>query len=203
MIIAPTLHSIFQEWKSTWEYRDMNDKGQNWTQHWMHVWALHINMYLQNGWHLIPLAPKSKRPLEAYHWDVAKPLDQVRAMDFVRAGCNIGVVAGPSRLVILDFDEDTEFVGEDILSLTPTVRTPRGYQFFTKAPISKGGLERLRRKFPKMDTPRTGIMYALVPPSQSDALNDSDPNKHDYRVRLFVSSAEKPMGFSRFARIIA
>lgn len=200
-MIAPTLHDIFEQWKALPEKSE-----SSWTQHWEEVWARHISMYLSMKWHLIPLAPKSKQPLDHYKWDVAKPLDQVRAMDFVRTGCNIAVVAGPSGLVILDFDQEIAPELRDLIHLTPTVRTPRGYQFFTKSDQGHKQtfqvlVKRLKRRFPNMDTPRTDIMYALVPPSQSDLYNETE-ERHDYRVRLWVPGGrEEPMGFSRFVRI--
>lgn len=200
--IAPKISEVFEQWKAN-PYRDKI----TWTQHWENVWAQHIAMYLSMNWHLIPLAPKSKKPMQRFHWDVEKPLDQVRAMDFVRSGCNLAVVAGPSNLVILDFDSDIPPELRDMLHLTQTVRTPRGYQFFCKSDVGdkmtfQRYVRKLKRRFPNMDTPRTDIMYALVPPSQSDRNNEESENP-DYRVRLWVSHAENTMAFSRFVRIVA
>ena len=200
-MIAPTLHEIFEEWKKN------GDARTTWTLHWEHIWSEHIATYLSLGWHLMPIAPRSKKPLDHYKWDVAKPLDQVRALDFMRAGCNIAVVAGPSRLVILDFDSEIAPELHDMAHLTMTARTPRGYQFYTGADISLGGqlyaryVSRLKRRFPNMDSPRVNVMYALVPPSQSDR-NNEEGEKTDYRVRLWIPGApEKPIAFSRFVRI--
>ena len=208
-MMSPTLHDIFQQWKQTPRSDEMT-----WTDHWLNMWGLHIAMYINEGWHLIPIAPESKRPMERTHWNNDAPLDLIRANDFVRAGCNIAVVAKFSNLIIVESDQELMKLDfpRDGFNLTLTAKTPRGYAFFCKAPRGRPGpwkkraWQKLKRRW-GFDTMRDDVQYQLVPLSRTCVFDShggcNHPDKpHDYRVRTWISSVEHAMDFEQFTRVI-
>ena len=179
------------------------NNGERWGEHWLSMWTESITRCLSLRMHLIPLAHNSKHPLERTHWSLDKRLNLKRALDFIGTGCNIGVVAGPSRLVILDYDSEIPNSLTPAINLTLTVKTPRGHQFYTKEPFSPSAYKVLKKRFPKFDTPRAGMMYALIPYSSTctrDHEGGCDCEKHDYRLRTFLSGADAPIPFKDFVK---
>ncbi|MDH6111531.1 hypothetical protein P3T36_004685 [Kitasatospora sp. MAP12-15] len=59
---------------------------------------------IDRGWHVFPLLPGQKRPAVS-SWETRATVDQERARRcWSTGGYNVGIAAGPSRLVIVDLD---------------------------------------------------------------------------------------------------
>lgn len=64
------------------------------------------------GWHVFPLAPGRKTPA-VRHWETQATTNSGQISRWWRGGrCNIGIAAGPSRLVVVDLDRPNDL--EDV-----------------------------------------------------------------------------------------
>lgn len=184
---ARTETEIFTEFRS-----GHVEDGNRWVDHWRQRWMAEVDFWYSQGWYVIPLAKYSKRPLAGYRWSELGGLPKEQTLYYAGAGYNFAVMAGPSRLVILDYDSDS---GAPFDTGTLTMRTPKGYQYWCRMPgvgsdlwFAKWG-ESLRKV--GFDTPRAGAMYALVPLSRTCSRDrggrcDCHPHAHDFRIREWV-----------------
>ncbi|MEY9946255.1 bifunctional DNA primase/polymerase [Kitasatospora sp. GAS1066B] len=114
---------------------------------------------IDRGWHVFPLVPGEKRPAVT-SWEARATTDRRRAAQWWTAGrYNVGVAAGPSRLVVIDLDvpkhsqdrppagtptgvadgrdalaQLAEQAGQLFPDETYTVRTRRGLHLYFAAP---------------------------------------------------------------------
>lgn len=165
----------------------------------MEQWQKHIDFYFSKDWYIIPLSNKSKRPVAGVFWS-EKSLTKQEAEEHVREGGNLGVVAGKSGLVILDYDSHE--INPELLDLTLTCRSARGYLFFTREPFSSSLFEKLKANWSHWDVPRVDIMYAVLPLSITCTGEQKKHTckKHDYRIREFIDMSKKILYFRDFVR---
>jgi hypothetical protein len=210
---APSHEEVFQYFKR-------NSIGKTWREWWMEQWQKHIDFYFSKDWYIIPLSNKSKRPVAGVFWS-ERSLTKQEAEEHVREGGNLGVVAGKSGLVILDYDSHE--INPELLDLTLTCRSARGYLFFTREPFSSSLFEKLKAgtigvkgaqplgvkgtgvegtKPPGWDVPRVDIMYAVLPLSITCTGEQKKHTckKHDYRIREFIDMSKKILYFRDFVR---
>jgi hypothetical protein len=191
-MLVPTLNDLFARFKEA-------EAKITWTDYFRRLWADEISFYVRSGFHLIAIGKNAKVPVQGIAWKTAGRLTEEEALEFVSEGKNLAVVAGFSGLVILDVDEEIPDVGR----LTLTMRSPRGYAFFTRAPFDRELWRDFQARHPEFDAPRKDILYQLVPLSKT-CVNDHGENhrcrKHDYRVRQWIDRSVPIVPFSEFVK---
>lgn len=153
-----------------------------------------IQDYQARGFVLFPLPRHMKRPFKGHRWS-EEEWTYEGLLAHVDAGSNLALIAGASGVAVIDVDHAELPAGlARMVPQTLTMRTPRGWAFFVKPPVT--GMARLLRRFPQVDTPRVDVMYELVPPSVTCARCRSDPDaddyckgSHDWRFRVWASDA--------------
>lgn len=121
---------------------------------------------LSRGWHLVPVAPRSKRPLirDSSAKASADP-QQVAAWASGQEELNYAVALGPSGLAVVDIDSEhgeAELAGAllgDEVPVTPEARTSRGRHLYFRDP---GGLTKSAAG--GLDL-QVGTALAIIPPS--------------------------------------
>jgi len=110
---------------------------------------------IARGWHVHPLAPRTKQPITAHGKDDASTNEaQVRAWWTRTPNANIGIACGPSQLAVLDCDHglnsEEDFIAwrdRNALPITYTVRTGRrdsfGVQMYYGGPMPDVGAWKL------------------------------------------------------------
>ena len=183
IIEARTQAQTFEDYKRT------DAHLSTWKDWILSNWSVQVKAYESLGWWMIPLGRRSKKPQAGFSWN-AESLNAKEALDHAAHDGNIGVVAGPSRLVILDYDKKE--IPNKLLNVeTIKAITPRGYQFFTEEPFDGKKYETLKLAYPGLDSsPRVDIMYAVVPLSITCTGEKGSSHicqKHDYRIREWQS----------------
>ena len=193
---AMTLHDYFEKFRGT------GVRAMSWRDYWLLKWADVIDLYLNMGFFLIPLPKHSKVPFGKFNWTTGN-YGRDALLTHVKEGGNLAVVAGlcSPKLVLVDCDSPLVL---DDYPATMTMRSARGVQFFTKEPFDEVLGERLKKKFPDIDSFRTQIMYSLVPLSVTcfgDSGNGCSEkgHAHDWRVRDWLYRG-KLMSFRAFAK---
>lgn len=170
------------------------------------MWADEISFYMMNGFHLIAIAKNGKVPIQGTAWKTAGRLTEEEALEHISNGKNLAVVAGFSGLVILDLDEELPSNMGNPTHTTLTMRSPRGYAFFTRAPFDREAWQSFQERHPQFDAPRKDILYQLVPLSKT-CINDHGENhkckRHDYRVREWIDRDAPIIPFVEFVKTFA
>jgi hypothetical protein len=175
-----SLEGLFRYYKANYE-----KPGYRWRDYWRDAWTQELNWYCRLGWHIIPIAPREKKP--ATDTWVEEPLTFEQMRWYAAAGYNLAVVA--HRLCIIDVDTIERIPNQ--LFRTLAMRTPRGYAFFTKG-FNMELWEELREKYRGTftETPRTDIMYELVPLSVTcaDPRHGKEYHRpHVWKVRYWLN----------------
>ncbi len=191
-----TQAQLFEKFKA-------KDLRMSWGDYWEGICNRDLQLYYSLGWHLIPIAKHRKAPLRGEAWaEKEYSLHYQIALEMLCDGFNLGVVAGLSKLVLLDIDSELPGCLKTLALDTMLEKTPRGYCVFLAEPFDLKLWKRFAKKFPEFDNPRHGMMYALVPPSRT-CINDfrgmDNCTRHEFRVRDWLSAPTKPMPFKEFA----
>ena len=120
--------------------------------------------YVQNGFAVFPLIPRTKKPLTTHGFlDASKDPDQIRSWWTQWPNANVAIATGKvSGIFVIDIDG--EYPADwPPLDRALTVKTKRGYHYYYRYPESgipsKGGL-----KGKAVDIQSDG-KYVVVPPS--------------------------------------
>lgn len=175
------------------------DDGLRFREWWRRYWMDHLSEYFDLKWKLVPCGKYSKRPLAGFKWS-ERSLAYEEAVWYAAQGMNLAVVAGPSNLIVLDYDSEAV---KPFDTLTLTMRTPKGYQFYTCPPYDESLGARLKKR--GFDTPRAGMMFALIPLSRT-CVNDRGGScgclVHDFRYREWVNFGADPLPFRKVAKVL-
>lgn len=157
-VMARTISQIFDAWKS-----NPCTPSEKWRGHWSHLWADQLRAYLARGWRLIRIEPHGKGPALGIgtSWTEDRPtFDELLAWAVGKRG-NIAVVSEGSGVVILDYDHK-----ENPPSVPDALRisTPNGFAYVMN---SEARAKRISKRVPGFDHLRTGVMYELLPLSQT------------------------------------
>jgi Bifunctional DNA primase/polymerase, N-terminal len=191
----PTMHELFEAWKGT-------TTEANWHEHWVKLWTSEIDDALARGWVLIRIGHLSKRPIEK-GWQLLRSLTREEAIEgTTRLNQNLGVNAGASNLVLVDYDTEDLKLRTKLSMLTLTMRTPHGFQVFTKGPYDEESSRALDGVH-HFNTIRRGNMQSLIPVSQTCAIPSKGGNcehqgPHDPRIRQWVDRSAPVLGFREF-----
>src|SRR5947209_8406362 len=184
---------IFSEFKEK-----HTDDGLRWREHWRGLWTEAIDDYIHRGWGLILCGKYSKRPVAGFKWG-HDCLTRDQAIWYAGQGFNIAVYAG--EMLILDHDSG---VPSDTGTLT--MRTPKGYQYFTKGPYAHNdGRTTGRLADIGFDIIRSGTMYSLLPLSRTCTKDKGGtcnclPGKHDFRIREWLDPKAQVLPFRVVAK---
>lgn len=176
--------------------------GLRWREWWRRYWMDHIRDYFELGWKLLPCGKYSKRPLAGFKWS-ERDLGYEEAVWYAAQGMNLAVKAGPSGLAILDIDSLSR---KPFDTSTLTMKTPRGYQYFTQAPKQDPDERTLMKlQSAHFDMIRANVMYSLIPLSTTclyDRGGSCSCLVHDFRVREWVNFGASPQPFNSVVKEI-
>lgn len=174
------------------------EDGFRWREYWRDYYMDQLTFYYRQKWWVLPCGRFNKRPLSGWKWSSRK-LKLQEMIWYAAAGYNLAACAGPSDLVILDYD------APDVVEFNPhtlSMATPKGGQFWCRGPYDEKLGDQLKKV--GFDTPRHGIMYGLVPLSKTctrdKGMNGCDCKEHDFRIREWVDLEEPIAPFSEVAR---
>jgi len=125
--------------------------------------------YLANGWTIIGVGG-DKRPVGSWRvggWNRISPTSSRKKVSSKSAG--VGIVTGPSGLVIIDLDTPeamTEWVDRFGAITTRTAHTPRGLHIYYTSPEASN-LKPRTNVLPNVDV-RAGESYVVAPGSTLD-----------------------------------
>lgn len=146
---------MFKDWKAT-------EPEHNWRDEWALRWKSLLMDYQSRGWKMIPI-PSCKKAPPPVNWDEdTYDINYLYRHATEKKG-NIAIVAGPSNLLIYEFDGK---VAPPKVEGARRLSTPNGWALFLPNPISER-LDKELRAVPSFDTVRFDIMYQLVPLSQT------------------------------------
>lgn len=193
-----TLNALFEQFKT-------QDLKLSWREYHRQLWEIELDFYFANGFHLIPIAENGKVPVQGFKWKEAGGLTREEALKYATEGSNLAVVAGLSSppLVIFDIDQALPPSMEDATKRTLTMKSPRGYAFFTTGKLDDKAWLKFKARHPEFDLPRNSIMYQLVPLSKTctaDFGKNHQCKRHDYRVRSWMDKSVPIMDFQRFVK---
>lgn len=168
------------------------------------IWLEQCRLYERLGWVVIPLAHNKKRPMSGYEWSDSRSYLRTaeRMYEYAKTGCNLAVIAGPSKLVLLDFDTLSDPLLDRFREQTMIMATPKGHCIVTSEPYDDPLMLKLHSKYPSFDNPRRDLMYALVPFSQTctrDKGKGCNCVRHDYRIREWLTTGNGIIPFRMFA----
>ncbi|MDA4124733.1 MAG: bifunctional DNA primase/polymerase [Thaumarchaeota archaeon] len=168
-------------------------------------WEAHVDRYIEWGWTLIPIRPYSKGPFSKEHWLQDRFSRDSILQNILHQG-NLGVVCGPSKLVVLDIDVDST---PDVLdpSASLTQRTARGWQIYLTKPFDDPLFQKLREIIPGLDLPRVGGAYSVAPLSATCSFDHGKNHRcrvHDLHVRRWVGRGleGEAIPFTEYARLL-
>jgi hypothetical protein len=202
LLTCRTLHQLFQE-----DYYPV--RMELTFREYMRIqWREQIELYVAQGWRLIPISRRSKRPLHAQwnyesHGSHGPYLSGEAAEMWASRGFNLAAVADQGSVLWADADQPTLWRSEFQEGLVQ--RTPRGFalplipdQAFNegvKAHVRSRGFDFL-----------ANALYELLPLSVTCALSFQHRSKpcsdHDYRVREWINPTAPRMTLSRFLEVL-
>ena len=162
------------------------------------MWFDQIEDYFGRKWELIPCGKFSKRPLAGFEWS-KRSLNYEQAVYYAGMGLNMAVKA--DTLSILDIDSQAR---KPFDTRTLTMRTPKGYQFFTTGEPTAA--DQLKAKELGFDTIRHGVMFSLVPLSRTCAFDKGGRCSclvHDFRFREWVNFGAECLPLRKVLRDLA
>jgi hypothetical protein len=171
--------------------------GIRWTEYWRELWMEQIDEYQDLEWWVFPCGKYSKRPVAGWKWS-EKQLHYDGMIWYAGQGYNLAVKLG--ELVVLDYDSPSR---RPFDTTTLTMKTPKGYQYWCTGPLPKSADLNVRLAKKGFDTPRSGVMYALVPFSRTctqDHGGKDDCYKHDFRYREWVNFGADPQPVRKVLR---
>ena len=163
--------------------------------------------YAARGWHVFPVEPQGKRPMQGIRWREASTTDPetIRAWWKRWPKANIGLDCGKSGLVVLDFDAGKpEFAGDDLLEAVFRIPTAHaatgggGYHFFFRQPEGEP-LGNRRGDLPAGVDVRGVGGYVVLPPSVHPSggrytwLDDGEPAPLPYFILELLRSDKWPV----------
>jgi hypothetical protein len=174
-----SLEGLFRYYKANYE-----KPGYRWRDFWRDAWTNELNFYARMGWHIIPIAKREKKPASDTWTDEPLTFEQMRW--YAASGYNLAVVA--HDMIVIDIDT-VERVPDPLFE-TLAMSTPRGYAFFTEGEFDRNLWRKLAKKYGYTETPRTDIMYELVPLSITcaDPRHGKDYHRpHVWKVRYWLN----------------
>lgn len=159
LIESRNKNEIFCEWK---EIGDVTIRFREW---WNSRWLEHINFYEKMNMHLIPIAPRDKKPFRDYDWD-KNPLDYNKAYEYVCKDVNLAVVLEKSNLIAIDWDKrKLPDQLKMFLDRTLSAISPRGWHiYFRPIETTEEEYELMRKSVNGVgDMFRFSIQYILLP----------------------------------------
>lgn len=182
-----SLSEEFKVWKAAGPH------AESWSEKRTREWTEHIDLYLSRGWVLIPCQHRQKWPDKGANWKTMKFSGELLKWHVTHGG-NVAINAGESGLVICDYD--SKFLPARLMEMIgtmPVVTTPKGFAFFTKAPVDESLANALFSAYPAFDVPRAEGMYEVVPLSETCKFDTRGAHKvpdsdhvHDFRVRRWI-----------------
>jgi len=195
---AKTQAQMFEIYKGEiYKGLHVND-GYRWRDWMKDKWKESIAICQANKFKLLPIGYRTKKPQTGFKWS-KMDYSYEEALDHAIKGFNLAIMAGPSKIVMLDYDSHD--IDQRLATIqTLTILTPRGLCFLARTPYDDLAFDRLKEKYPKFDTPRVDIMYALAPLSITciyDVKGRHQCQQHDYRVREWIKT-ENLISFKDF-----
>jgi hypothetical protein len=178
------------------------------TEWFENIWLSNLEFYAAHDFKLLALASHSKRPIQGFNWKDHYILPE-EALPYIQKGLNLGIIAGPSNVVILDIDKEDLGDLNFATSLTLTSRTPNGYQIFTQGPYNERIAKTVQKRYPILETIRRGEMYGVAPVSETCKRNHAKGcplvcalEGHEYKVRVWLPVTLKVMSFKELAEAL-
>lgn len=117
-----TPNDLFEAWK-----RNGDSAIETYREHRYKLQSLTLKDLVENGYFIVPIVPKDKKPLKGYKWKNQGSLTIDKGLEYYSKKCNLAIVSGYSSIIVLDWDNKNipEFLQQFIFR-TKSVNTPRG-----------------------------------------------------------------------------